>query len=276
MMGFRDKNVMVASVALAALAVTSEINALTFTGSGPGNDPGQTLQASATFTVSNLDLVVTLANTAAFDPNDAPDILTGILFTIAGDPLLTPVSAEVAPDSFIIGGHPLSDFTGDVGSEWAYRNGLTKTPLGANEGISSTALGLFGKKNLFPGPTIPKSGSFNAVQFGLTTSFDSLGNDRGNIKNQSLIESSAVFTFSGLPENFPLGDISGVTFQYGTNVKQPELTGITVIPEPTPIMLAATGLGLLALTDRRKMRQRFSRAKPTAQDESGSNARGHS
>src|SRR5271170_5630185 len=98
-MGFRAKNVLVACVALAALAVMSETHALTFTGTGPGNDPGQTLQASATFTVSNLELVVTLSNTAAFDPNDAPDILTGILFTIDGDPSLTPVSAEVAPGS---------------------------------------------------------------------------------------------------------------------------------------------------------------------------------
>jgi hypothetical protein len=251
-MGFRDKNVTVACVALVALAVVSETYALTFTGAGPGNNPGQTLQASATFTVSNLDLVVTLSNTATFDPNDAPDILTGILFTIDGDPLLTPVSAEVGPGSSITSNRLLTGFTGDVGSEWAYRGGLTKTPLGANEGISSTGLNWFGKKNLFPGKSIPKCGSLNGIQFGLTTAFDLPGNDLGNIKNQSLIENSVIFTFTGLPENFALSDISGVTFQYGTSIKQPELPGIAVVPEPTPLMLVAAGMGLLTLTSRRR------------------------
>jgi PEP-CTERM motif-containing protein len=253
-MGFRDKNVIIACAVLAASVVVPEIHASTFTGEAPGNNPGQILQASATFTVSNLELIVTLSNTATFDPNVAPDILTGIFFTIDGDPVLTPVSAEVGPGSFVIGDRLLPGFTGDIGNEWAYRGGLTKTPLGANEGISSTGLGWFGKKNLFPGKTIPKSGSLNGIQFGLTTAFDFPGNDQSNIKNQSLIENSAVFTFAGLPQNFDLTDISAVTFQYGTNVKQPEVTGIAVVPEPTTIMLVAAGMGLMALTSRRRMR----------------------
>ena len=253
-MGFRAKNVILGCVALAALIVDSDTYALTFTGAGPGNNPGQTLQASATFVVSNLELVVTLSNDATFDPNDAPDILTGVFFAIEGDPALTPVSAMVGPGSLMIDHRPLSGFTGDVGSEWAYRNSLTGAPLGANEGVSSTDLKWFGKKNLFPGRNIPGAGSLNGVAFGLTTLFDSPGNDRSNIKNQSLIENSAVFTFSGLSEGFALADISGITFQYGTSLKQPELTGVTVVPEPTPIMLVAAGLGLLALTRRKKAR----------------------
>jgi hypothetical protein len=253
-MGFRDNNVIVACVALAALAVTCETQALTFTGTGPGNNPGQTLQASATFTVSNLELVVTLANTAAFDPNDAPDILTGIFFTIDGDLTLTPVSAAVAPGSFVTGQKLLPGFTGNVGSQWAYRNGLTGAPLGADEGISSTGLKWFGKKNLFPGPTIPKGGSLNGAQFGLTTIFDFPANDRAGVKNQSLIENSAVFTFSGLSDAFDLTNISNVTFQYGTNIKEAGLPGIALVPEPTTIMLVGAGLGMLVLTSRKRVR----------------------
>ena len=110
-MGFRAKNVILGCVALAALIVDSDTYALTFTGAGPGNNPGQTLQASATFVVSNLDLVVTLSNDATFDPNDAPDILTGVFFAIEGDPALTPVSAMVGPGSLMIDHRPLSGFT---------------------------------------------------------------------------------------------------------------------------------------------------------------------
>ncbi len=252
-MGFRAKNVIAGCLVVTALVVASVTHALTFTGSGPGNDPGETLEASATFSVSNQDLVVTLSNTGAFDPNDAPDILTAILFTIAGDPILTPVSAQVAPGSFLTGHRLLPGFMGDVGSQWAYRNGLAGAPLGANEGISSTDLNWFGKKNLFSTVKIPGAKSFNGVSFGLTTLFDFPANDRGSIKNQTLIENSAVFVFSGLPAEFAVSSISNVTFQYGTSVKQPELMGVALIPEPTTILLAAAGLGALAFSCRRRV-----------------------
>ena len=146
----------------------------------------------------------------------------------------------------------LTGFTGDVGSEWAYRGGLTKAPLGANEGISSTGLNWFGKKNLFPGKSIPKSGSLNGIQFGLTTAFDLPGNDLGNIKNQSLIENSVIFTSPGcrkiLLSRTSLASHSN-TVRASNNQNLP---GIAVVPEPTPLMLVAAGMGLLTLTSRRR------------------------
>ena len=160
----------------------------------------------------------------------------------------------MAPGSFVTGHRLLPGFTGNVGSEWAYRNGLTGAPLGANEGISSTDLKWFGKKNLFPGNKIPGAGSINGVGFGLTTIFDYPGNDRGSIKNQSLIENSAVFTFTGLPEGFDLSNITNVTFQYGTSLKEPELMGVAAVPEPTTIMLVAASLGTLAFISRKRVR----------------------
>jgi hypothetical protein len=70
--------------------------AVTFSGSDVGNDSGETNKASATFDLSVLgtttNLVVTLANTAVYTPNDDPDILTAVFFTLAGNPTLTRIS----------------------------------------------------------------------------------------------------------------------------------------------------------------------------------------
>ena len=137
------------------IASTGTDGGVTFTATGPGNAPGKTLHASATFVLSNLDLIVTLDNTGTFDPNDPGDILTAIFFKIKGDPALTPVSAQLGPDSSAIA-HPLPmGFDGDVGGEWAYRNNLTKAPLDANEGISRRR-GRSPWRRGLPGTTAPR------------------------------------------------------------------------------------------------------------------------
>jgi len=242
-------------VAMGALgAVTS---GQTFTASGPTlTVGGGTLSAEVTFVVSNLDLVVTLSNTSLSDPANANDILTAFFFTLDGDLKLTPVSAEVPMGSSVVGHRLPLGFTGDVGSQWAYRNDLVGAPNGANEGISSETLKWFGTKNLLSSQKIKGFGSLGSIAFGLTTVDDSAINDQGSLKNQGLIQNSVVFTFSGLPEDFVLSDISNVTFQYGTSLKTQaeELMGQNV-PEPSTIGLVVVGLlGGLAVTRRRLTR----------------------
>jgi predicted small secreted protein len=234
----------------AAAAVGTAACGQTFTATGLGKDPGETLSASATFTISNLDLVVALSNTGTFDPANADDILTGIFFTLSGDPTLTPESAQVAPGSLVVGHRLPLGFTGDVGSQWAYRNDLVRAPDGADEGISSTKLKWFGTKNLFSKTKIKGFGSFNGISFGLTTADDNPDD------NQGLIQNSVVLTFSGLPQDFTLSDISDVVFQYGTSLKQPELlcgAGGSDIAEPPTMALVAMGI-LGALTASRGRR----------------------
>jgi hypothetical protein len=204
------------------------------------------LSASATFSVSNLELIVTLSNTGSFAPANANDILTGVFFTINGDPKLTPESAIVPSGDSVIDHRLPLGFTGDVGSQWAYRNDLVDAPNGTDEGISSTSLKWFNAKNLFSNKKIKGFGSFGGISFGLTTDDDSGNYRRGNLKNQALIQNSVVFTFAGLPQDFSLSDISDVTFQYGTSVKKaPKLIGEVVaneVAEPPTITLVAVSL----------------------------------
>ncbi len=240
------RNVAGVVVVFAAVAVGAMARGQTVTASGPGTDPGETLDATATFTVSNLDLIVTLSNTGTFDPVNANDVLTGIFFTLDGDLKLTPESAEVAPGSSVIDHRLPLGFSGDVGSQWAYRNDLVGAPNGTDEGISSTSLKWFGTKNLFSREKIKGFASLGGgISFGITTLDDLGGHDRGNLKNQALIQNSVVFTFSGLPDGFSLSDISDVTFQYGTSVKAPDLIGDAIangVGEPPTIALVAMSL----------------------------------
>jgi hypothetical protein len=235
--------------AFAIVTVGATARGQTVTASGRGDAPGETLSATATFTVSNLDLIVTLSNTGTFDPVDANDVLTGIFFTVNGDPKLLPESAEVAPGSSVIDHRLPLGFAGDVGSQWAYRNDLLDAPDGQDEGISSTSLKWFGTKNLFSRKAIKGFGSFSGISFGITTFDDLDGHNRGNLKNQALIRDSVVFTFAGLPQNFALSDISDITFQYGTTIKRAELIGEAmandVAEPPTIALVAASLLGAL-------------------------------
>jgi hypothetical protein len=248
----------VAVVAIAA--ISSVVHGQTFTAQGPGNDRGETLAASATFSVSNLDLIVTLSNTGTFDPIVANDILTGIFFTINGDPKLTPESAEVAPGSSVIGRTLPPGFSGNVGSQWAYRNGLVGAPNGTDEGISTASLRWFGPRYLFSSKKIKGFGSFSGISFGLTTLTDLPVNDHGGLKNQPVIQNSVVLTFAGLPVDFSLSDISRVTFQYGTDLKAPELDAMTNgVAEPPTIVLVAAGI-IGALVSRRLATERPSGA----------------
>ena len=162
-------------VAVTLFVAASSARAVTYTGTQTATVKKEgtvTFKASATFVVSNLDLVVTLSNTGTYDPRSTADILTGVFFDFAGDPHLTPASATVPMPGDSVIGHALpSGFDGDVGGEWAYTNNLAYTTSEGtdNEGISSTKLKWFKKKDLFPGGKIPGANPLSGVNFGATT-----------------------------------------------------------------------------------------------------------
>src|ERR1035437_3344960 len=172
------KTVMRGLVALALFIVGNTAHGLSYTATN------KTLSASATFAISDLKLVITLSNSATNDPDDPADILTGIFFTVAGDPALTAASALLGPDTAIKVRPGVSGPGMNVVGEWAYRNDLTGLPHGANEGISSTSLKKFNQHFRFPGPNLQGPAAPSGVQYGVTTDFDNMGNDKGSLKHQ--------------------------------------------------------------------------------------------
>jgi len=257
------KTIVQGFVALALFVGGNVAQALTYTATGPGDATNKTLSATATFTVSDLQLVITLSNTATYDADDSGDILTGIFFRLDGDPLLTRTSAVLGPDTAIKGRLGVSGPGMNVGGEWAYRNDLASVSAGTNtpnEGISSTTLKKFGKRYRFSGPNLQGPAAPGGVQYGVTTAFDGLGNDKRSIRNQQLIENTVIFTLGGLPTNFTLADISNVSFQYGTTLNDAALagtsSGVAQVPEPSTTMLVGAGLlGMIVVTRFRSPRR---------------------
>jgi hypothetical protein len=220
---------------------------VTFTGSSG------TLAASVAFDVSGSDLLVTLANTSKGDPSAPGNILTGVIFSIPGNPLLdrTTGSAKLTAGSIVIHGPvPATDPGGVVGGEWAYTNSLAGAFVGQQSIYSA---GYFDGNARFPGSNLqgPPSGSVDGVQYGITTLFDLAANDNGGIKSQGLIQNSVDFVLPGLPAGFKLSDISNLSFQYGTGLDETNFPGGQV-PEPATMLLLGSGLIGLAGYGRKK------------------------
>jgi hypothetical protein len=212
---------------------------ITFTGASGG------LSAAVAFEQVGTNLVVTLTNTSANDLLRQSDVLTAVFFTLAGDPSLTQISAKLAPGSVVLFGP--TDPGGGVGGEWAYRNHLSGAPLGADEGISSSGLGLFGSGDLFPGTDLQGPVSPAGVEFGITSAGDNPFTGQKAVTGaNALIQNAVVFTLA-FPANYVLtaSSISKVSFQYGTSLSPSEPNITAVIPEPPTVMFAAMGLLLL-------------------------------
>lgn len=207
--------------------------------------------ARASFERVGANLVVTLANTSAYDVTDPTEVLCAVFFDLAGDPMLTRVSALLVPGSSVLpAGDPPGGWSGDwpttnVGGEWAYNAGLTGLPGGATQGISSSGYDLFASDYLFPpqidldGPACP-----NGLNYGITSPGDdpATGN-AAVIGSVPLIQHAVQFTLTDLPVGFdPETDVSNVWFQYGTSLTEPTYQGV---PEPmtvTGVLLAVGGI----------------------------------
>jgi len=216
------------------------------------------LAASATFDVSGSSLVVTLTNTSTSDCLVPSDLLTGVLFDLAGDTALTPASAVLGADSHVYFGTDLYENDpgpgGSVGAHWAYVGDISagSAPVSARYGISSAGLDVFGPKDVFPGvslggETTPPDG----MPYGILSTGHGLGEGNGGMLAIPLIKDSVVFTLDGLPDGLlggfdPSQAVTNVFFQYGTDW--------TPLPEPVTMAGMLMGVGGLFAYVRRRSR----------------------
>lgn len=227
----------------ALLAATGANAAVTFSGTSGS------LAASVTFAkVAGNQLKVVLTNTSSSDTLVPADLLTAVFFNVTGNPTLSKISGVLTAGSSVFydpDGQPLN---GVIGGEWAYkRDAVAPLAYGANYGISSTGIQIFGPADVFPGANLAGPVEPNGPQYGILSAGDNTATGNpGGIKNSGgLIKNSVTFILGGFTGK--LADISGITFQYGTDrVKEPHFGGGTgttgTAPEPGMIWLMGASL----------------------------------
>ena len=224
--------------------------------------------AAARFDIVGEGLEVVLSNTSLADTLVPSDVLTGVFFNITGNPALTRMSAMSGGPTYR-GTTLISDAHTAVGGEWAYRNGLNQ--YAANSGISSSGLGLFGPKDLFPGANLSGPASPGGTEYGLASAADSMSTGNHGVTGNELTKNSIAFRLGGLPDHFSLSNIGDVTFQYGTSLAEPHMAwnsmslvnaaavlrpAVNAVAEPATLGLAGVGLAALVAGRRRRRRRR--------------------
>lgn len=224
------------ATALATVGLTGQAQADLYTGSSGA------LSASVDFSINGSgQLVAVLTNTSTADVLVPSNVLTAVFFS--SNAALTPVSAVItAGSTFLFDTVAPVPVAGNVGGEWAY--GSVSLPgVGAIQGISSSGFGLFGNAN-FGGPNLQGPTAVNGLQYGITSAGDNTATGNRAVRGaNALIQNSVTFTFAA-GSGINLDSIRHVTFQYGTSLFDPHVSGREVrgVPEPASALLLGSGL----------------------------------
>lgn len=213
-----------AAVAALMLAASAQAGPVIFNASSGSR------AASASFSASGSDLSVTLTNTSLFDVTQPDQILTGVFWDSTVALSLMKISAKLGDGSEVF--FDSAPAGGDVGGEWAFKADLSGAAGGADYGISSSGLGLFGPGDRFGTVNLDGPKSIGGMEYGIVPMADNkLTGNSAVTGSNPLIQDQVVFLFSGLAANAdPNAIINNVWFQYGTSLSEPAIQGI----KPTP------------------------------------------
>ncbi len=204
-----------------------------------------TRQAAVEFRMVGNVLYVTLRNTSMTDAMLPTDMLAGVFFDTATNPVLTPEWARVDTGSCLIyptdagctspvQTGPLEDNL-NLGGEWAYRQfapgSSSPVPTHQRYGIGAVGLDFFGLPGwAIPGPNIAGPVGIDGGNFSLAPRGDDPATGNGGVERPYVL-SAAVFTFLA-PAGFdPSAAIRNIRFQYGTSFSEAWIPSDPV-PEP--------------------------------------------
>ena len=232
-----------------------------FTGSN-GN-----LMGSANFVLIGDTLTIELKNTASVKANAPSQVLIGIFFDLAGNPVTNLQSIAVDSSSSIVncvsncGPGTLVDtnFSGFNGG-WQYLSGINNASTG-DYGVGTAGFGIFNGTATGGGGGCAGNQQFC---FGL---IPTAGTDHVQLNTKQFIQSGIAVTLkiTNLPANYDIRDaVSGLRLQYGTSLTEPSITTFErypgpddlesqgQVPEPSTYALMGFGLLGLGLLKRRK------------------------
>lgn len=272
----------VVAILLFALSVTPVEGG--YTATGFNSKSGNKIAAETTFgwsgnATSGL-LTVTLTNTGTYKLDTSgqqvivpTDVLTALFFNYTGSGTIDwngnkkhaektrPVGTSATTKDWA--NYTYAGTTLNVAGEWAYQKGTNLGSTGYQYGISSSGYGVFGSSDrLGPGnltdPVAP-----DGLQWGIVGATYVNGSGNGGVESTPLARGSVTFTFATSGGVFDLTRISGVRFQFGTNLSEPSLTGTpdgntstggpgTPVPAPAGLVLLVSATPFALLLRRRR------------------------
>ncbi len=211
-----------------------------------------TQSASANFTFADgaelgdlSTLTITMTNNMT--TNSGPQWLTGLFFDVAGSPALDYQSVD--GEMITLDGTTQHAYTDPAPDHfWAYRDDLTgELPFGDQEyGLGAAGFDIFGESDILNfDPKGPKPQP-DGTDGGILADIAGLAVPDGH-SDTPFVLGSLQLTF-WLPEGFDLdaAGISNIAFVFGTGFDE-----IVLIPLPIPLVMAATGFGIVAVFRRK-------------------------